>query len=296
LAFAWFLTVFNTIYQYLTKYRLTFGPSNQTNYFQMKTYIVLVPLLALFTATAYPLLAQSTGEISYEVVRKIDPSGMRIMINGEQIKPGDPNFPADIPDTRTYGQKALFSGQYVKENRDEQNAGVRIMVSGTGAGGAPQTTNLGRPFEEQVFVDLTNQKRITLLTVGKEKEAKTYRADTPIKRSGDWQLTDQTRKIAGYTCRKATVPFRKETYTVWFTTDLPITYSPIPDLTPETGVVLLIESSREQFKVMKVNTKSVAASEVAPKAVAQTVAMEQLIELRQKAMADFQQQLMMGER
>ncbi|MVM40272.1 GLPGLI family protein [Spirosoma sp. HMF3257] len=263
----------------------------------MKTHSILALLLSLLLAAARPVLAQPSGQITYEAVRKVDLSAMRIVINGEQIKPGDPNFPADIPDTRTFGQKVMFADNYAKESRDEQNVVVRMVggSGGPGGGGAPpRSTNFGRPFDEKLFVDLANQKTVTLLTVGKDKEAKTYRAEAPIQRATNWQLTDQTKKIAGYTCRKATVPFKKETYTVWFTTELPITYSPVRELTPESGVALLIESSREQFRATKVNLSAVDAKDVQPPQ-AQTVTPEQLADLRQKAMADFQQQIMMGE-
>ncbi|GAB4021196.1 GLPGLI family protein [Spirosoma koreense] len=262
----------------------------------MNTSIMAAFLSALLLAASRPALAQASGQITYEVARKVDPSAMHIVINGEPVKPGDPNFPTDIPDTRTFGQKVVYADKYARENRDEQNAVVRMTVQGPGGGGVPRNTNMGRPFEEQVFVDLANQKTITLLTVGKDKDAKTYQAEKPIQRASGWQLTDQTRKIAGYTCRKATVPFRKETYTVWFTTELPITYSPIRELTPETGVVLLVESSREQFRATKVSPSAIDPGDVKPATTAQTVSVEQLADLRQKAIADFQQQLMMGER
>ncbi|QMW01767.1 GLPGLI family protein [Spirosoma foliorum] len=262
----------------------------------MKTHVILTIILAVLLAATRPVLAQITGLISYEAARKVDLSAIRIVINGEQIKPGDPNFPTDIPDTRTFGQKVTFTDKYAKETRDEQGITIRAVGPGGPGGGPPRNTNFGRPFEEKIFVDLANQKTVTLLTVGKDKDAKTYRADAPIQRVSGWQLTDQTRKIAGYTCRKATVPFKNETYTVWFTTELPITYSPIRELTPETGVALLIESSREQFKATKVNLSAINAKEVQPTAEAQAVTPEQLADLRQKATADFQQQIMMGER
>ncbi|QIP15906.1 GLPGLI family protein [Spirosoma aureum] len=266
----------------------------------MKTYSILATILSLLATMSRPALAQTvsaaqwSGQITYEVVRKVDPNSMRIIINGEQVKPGDPNFPADIPDTRTFSQKLLVAGNFAKVNRDEEGMVVRVGLGGGGA--APQTTNMGRPFEEQVFLDLNGQKAITILTIGKDKEAKNYRAETPLQRASDWQLTDQTKKIAGFTCRKATIPFRKETYTVWFTTELPFTYSPIQELTPEAGAVLLIESSREQFRATKVSTSAVDAKDVQPVTTAETVTAAQLADLRQKAAADFRQQLMMGER
>lgn len=260
----------------------------------MKLQTILA--VSLQFAVVSPAFAQQSGQITYEVVRKIDPSGMRIMINGEQVKPGDPNFPADIPDTRTFGQKILFTGNFVKENRDDQNTMIRTMVQDPGMGRAPQTSEMGKPFEEQVFVDLSASKLITLLTVGKGEQAQIYKSELPLKRAEGWQLTDQTRKIAGYLCRKATLPLKKENYSVWFTTDLPLNYSPIHELTPEKGVVLLIESSREQIRATKVNLSAVAEKDVEPPAKAQTATPQQLADLREKAMADFRQQLMMQER
>ncbi|GAB3992883.1 hypothetical protein GCM10028807_26750 [Spirosoma daeguense] len=257
---------------------------------------VVVNCVAAFLAT-YPIIAQTvattwSGQITYEGVRKVDPSQMRIVINGEQVKPGDPNFPTDIPDTRMFGQKVLINGTYAKESRDEQAAVVRVR----GDGGPAQTRNFPRPFSEQVFVDLKDQKKVTLLTVGKDADAKTYQADAPIKRVSGWQLTNQTKKIAGYTCQKATVPFNKETYTVWITNELPITYSPIHELTPETGTVLLIEGSKEQFKATKIDTTTTDVQAARPDIKAQAVTPEQLADLRQKAITDFQQQIQQNER
>ncbi|MBD2700577.1 GLPGLI family protein [Spirosoma sp. BT702] len=263
----------------------------------MKTILCVVANCLVALLITHPIVAQTaattwSGQISYEGVRKVDPSQMRIVINGEQVKPGDPNFPTDIPDTRSFGQKTLINGTFAKESRDDQATVVRVR----GDGGVPQTRNLPRPFTEQIFVDLQGQKKVTLLTVGKDAEAKTYQAEVPLQRVSGWQLTDQTKKIAGYTCRKATVPYKKETYTVWVTTEIPVTYSPIHELTPETGTVLLIEGSKEQFKATKVDTTSPDASAVKPNAQAQTVTPEQLADLRQKAITDFQQQLQLNER
>ncbi|MCE6991002.1 hypothetical protein [Dyadobacter sp. CY323] len=257
----------------------------------MKIQAIIVSLLLVAIVESY---GQSSGQINYEVVRKVDPAGIRIMINGEQVKPGDPNFPADIPDTRTFGQKVLFTPNFVRENRDEQNAVVRRTVA-DGNSAAPQNTNMGRPFEEQVFVDVVGQKVISLLTVGKDKDAKTYKSESPIQRISGWQPTDQTKKIAGYTCKKSTVEFKKETYSVWVTTELPLTYSPIPDLTPEKGVALLIEGSREQFKATKVTLENIDPKSVQPDAQAETVPKEKLADIREKALADFRQKMMMGE-
>ncbi len=247
-------------------------------------------LLAALWLAAGQAYAQFSGQISYEIIRKIDPSSLRMLINGEPVKPGDPNFPTDIPDSRTYGQKSLFSGNYVKEVLDNQNTIVQRVSRD---GGPPRTANLGRPFNEYKCVDLAGQKSITFLTIGEGTEAKTYQSESPIQRISGWQFSDQTKKIAGYQCKKATITFNNEPYAIWFTEELPATYSPVHELTPEKGVVLLIEGSREQFKASKVQPRAVNAKEVEPRTDVEQVSREELTDLREKAMADFRQQRMM---
>lgn len=264
----------------------------------MKPLIRRIFSLLTVLSVAGPLLAQNpsgsdwAGQISYEGVRSIDPSSMRININGEDIKPGDPRFPTGIPDARMFGLKTQIANHYAKEIRDEKNTVIHIQ----GDNGPVQTHTVLRPFTEQVYVDLNGLKKVTVLTVGKDAEAKTYQAEAPLQRASGWEFSNQTKKIAGYTCRKAKIPYKKETYTVWITNELPFTYSPIHELTPDNGVVLLIEGSREQFKATKVDASGPDASSVMPTAKAQTVTPEQLTDLRQKALADFQQKLMINER
>lgn len=242
--------------------------------------------------------AQSTsGRISYEAIVKIDLSQMRININGQDIKPGDPNFPADIPDTRSFELKTSFSGNYAKEEQEGGGGAVMIRRSfgagGPAEGSPSETRRIEAPFKEKTYLDLANQKVVNVLTVGKDAEAKNYRAETPFKKPVDWQVTDQTKKISGYVCQKALVPYKKETYTIWYTTELPFTYSPVRDLMPEKGVVLMIESNKEVYKATKVDLKAtVSEGDVAPTANAKVVSADELKELRQKAIADFRARMM----
>lgn len=234
--------------------------------------------------------AQFSGQINYEVIRRIDPSQLRMVINGEPVKPGDPNFPTDLPSSRTSGLKSLFRGKYVKEVSDDQNTVVQRVSRD---GGPPKTTNLGRPFDEYKFVDIASRKAITFLTIGKGPEAETYRSESPIERVAGWQLTGQTKKIAGYQCKKAVVNFKNEPYSIWFTEDLNATYSPVHELTPGKGVVLLIEGSREQFRATKVQAGAVNAAEAEPQPGGRQVSRDELTAIREKTLADFRQQKMM---
>ncbi|KAA0993487.1 hypothetical protein [Dyadobacter aurulentus] len=246
-------------------------------------------LLAALWLASGQAFAQFSGQISYEIVRKIDPSQLKMVINGERIKPGDPNFPTDIPDSRTFGQKSLFAGNYVREVLDDQNT---IVSRVSPDGGPPRTTNLGRPFDEYKCLDLAGKKVITFLSM-KGPDAKTYKSESAIEPVSGWQLTGQSKKIAGYPCKKAIVKFKNEPYAVWITEELPGTYSPVHELTPEKGMVLLIEGAREQIRATKVQPRMVNPADVEPQAGAQQISKEELNEIREKVLADFRQQKMM---
>jgi GLPGLI family protein len=257
----------------------------------MKALLSSLLVLLLSTSlhsTASAQSAPTSGRIQYEVAQRVDPSQMRIVINGEVIKPGSPEFPTDIPDTRSFGMTLSFAGPYAKEER--QNMAMRIISGGPGT--VPQTTNMGRPFEEAVYVDMNSRSYATVVGLKDGDATTTYRTDAPFVKPEGWQETNQTKKIAGYTCRKATVPFQKETYTVWYTTELPFTYSPIRELLPTQGVVLALESPKEQYKATKVDLKAVPEAEVRPAAGAKLVSTDQLRDLREKARANFRQRLM----
>ncbi|SFQ02069.1 GLPGLI family protein [Hymenobacter arizonensis] len=242
-------------------------------------------------------LAQTSGRINYEATQRVDLSQVRIIVNGQAIKPGSPEFPTDIPETRSFGLTLTFAGTAAKEQREGGGMTMRtVSMNSTGdsPASAPQVTNFARPFEEATYLDLANRTTTTVLTVKKDDNPTTYRSDAPISAPINWTVTSKTKKIAGYTCRKATVPYKKETYTVWFTTDLPFTYSPVRDLTPEKGVVLALESEQEQYRATKLDLKAVPQAEVQPNSTAQKVTAAEMKDAREKALADFRQKMMEG--
>lgn len=251
-----------------------------------KTLALTCPFGLLLAGAA---AAQTSGRIRYEVTQRIDPSQLHIVINGQVAKPGSPDFPtADIPDSRTFGMSLAFAGNYAREQRE--GGAMRTLVGGPNA--APQNSVVKRPFEETTYLDLAGRATTTVLTVKKDAATTAYRSDAPYLAPTGWTMTGQTKKIAGYTCRKATAPFRKETYTVWVTTELPFTYSPVRELMPDRGVVLALEGEREQYQATKIDPKPVPEAEVRPTQTAQIVTPAELKDLREKAQADFRQRLM----
>lgn len=233
-----------------------------------------------------------SGKIHYEGMQKIDQSQMRIVINGETVQPGSPNFPADLPEVRSFAQTLTFDSRLGKEERESGNVMVRVVSDGPPGGPERrQRTDLGRPFEELTYFDFASRQVIRMLGVKDGDKTNWYRSASAMSQAAGWQDTDKTKKIAGLTCRKATVPHKNETYTVWYTTDLPFTYSPIAALTPASGVILEIEGPRESFKATKIDTKA-DVSALKPAENAEAVSTEQLNDLRQKALADFRAKMM----
>ncbi len=71
-----------------------------------------------------------------------------------------------------------------------------------------------------------------------------------------WKLHNERKKIGDYTCQKATAPFRGREYTVWFTTEIPISHGPwklrgLPGLILEASEA----SGKYVFKATKFNMK-----------------------------------------
>ena len=266
-------------------------------------------IFTLLTAVVSVMLlygqAPVSGKITYEGIRQIDRSQMRMVINGQEVRPGSPgapDAPEGSPEVMSFTQKLVFAGTMAKEERDRPQGMMMRRTEGSpdGAGGAgapsggdrPRTTRMAPPFDQQTYLDLANRQRIDVLTVKKDSMTQVYRSEKPMPAATDWQTTSKTKKIAGYTCQKATATRRKQTYTVWYTTELPFTYSPVADLTPPKGVVLQIESDTESFKATGVSTEAVAESSVQPPTAAKVISAEEMDEMRRKGMADFRQKMM----
>ncbi len=77
------------------------------------------------------------------------------------------------------------------------------------------------------------------------------------------EKSDETRKIAGFDCKKAVVTGRNgQKTTIWYTTELPFKASPMPALWTE-GVVLGLETDRMKYFATSIEYSKVKDSEVA---------------------------------
>jgi hypothetical protein len=277
----------------------------------------LCPVLAQVTAPA-------SGKITYEVTRPFNRAQVQIMVNGQTVRPGgtlpDGRQLPELPDVITYGQTLTFANGLAREQQDRPNRNTFMRVEGSRDGAGPggerspggngpgtdgpgnnglpadptRARQLRRPVENQTYLDGLNRQRIEVMTVRKDSATTDmYRTDVPLPAPpAEWKDTDKTRKIAGFTCRKATCTLKAVTYTVWYTTDLPFTYSPQAELTPAAGVVLQIESDESSYKATRFDAQPVAVADVTPPAGAKPVTPAELDEIRKKATAEFRQRML----
>lgn len=238
----------------------------------------------------------AAGRLHYEGMRRLDMDKTKITmvtVNGQQVNPEDLGTTIQLPESIETGKELIFSGSFAKE---EWGLGFLARKAAGKANqlGAPTPLPKGVsiPFLETKYLNLSARTTTivtTLTSTNTEYVAPAQPVPTP---PAGWQDFPQTKKIAGYLCHKVTVPFKKETYTLWVTTELPFAYSPVRELTPSKGVVLALSSDQEEYTATKLIAEPVADADVRPSPAAKPVTEADLKELRAKAQADQRQHLM----
>jgi hypothetical protein len=253
----------------------------------------------LMIAATIPVFAQKSGVITYEVTARMERGGGFNRGGG-----GDDN--AQVPDVVTFNQTFTFNdnvGKLTTERPDfggqrrqrpdgdtarrRGNRGPGGPNAQGGPGGRPggrmgMGMGMGMGFGGQ-YVDLANKKYEQVFsTFGDDK--KLYYTEEDFVYTTNSKSSDKTRKIAGYTCKRATVQLKDDTYTVWYTTDLPFSFSPINGLLPEQhAVVLAAEGGRRAFTAKSVELKPVSDDLTIP-AGAEKVSQEKMREIRKEQM------------
>lgn len=267
--------------------------------------LLLVMLLTGLCQLAQAQTASTapSGKITYEGLRRVDMSRIRMSVNGQEVRPGSGDVPEGMPDVISFTQKLLFAGSYAKEERDRPQNPMRQNRAGDANSSPDGASANGRPIggpgmgmmrmnDQETYLDMANRQRISIMTVRRDSATQRYRTERPFPKAEGWETSDKTKKIAGYVCHKATVTRRNAPYTIWYTTDLPFTYSPIADLTPDKGVVLQIESDDESYKASAVSLEPIDAASLQPPSDVKTISPEEMEQIRRKQMADFRQRMM----
>jgi hypothetical protein len=245
--------------------------------------------VALVAFSGMTAIAQdkNTGVIEYEVNAKMPQRGGAEGDGDEQVITFNQHFffaggkgklETERPD---FGGRGFGGGRPGGAQGGDGNGGGNR--GGRGGGGGRMRGNFGGG-----YVDLTGSKYLQVFSKP-DDSTKTYYAEEAYTPAKDAKLGDKTKKIAGYNCKKATVTVRNEEYTVWYTQDLPFSYSPINGLLPDgKGVVLSAEGSRRSFTATKVDFKPVTTNISLP-ANAEKVTEDQLRDMRREAMQKFRE-------
>lgn len=245
---------------------------------------------------APPATAQTApptaGRLRYEATRRVEANQVKITSvtqNGQPVDMSAADLKLLLPETTSFVKTLVFSGGYAKEERE--HAGFVVGAGATGAKAPASPPGVRVSSTDTQYLNLAERTVATVTTIAETQ----YQAPTrpvPTPPAGWQELPQQTRRIAGYLCHKATVPYRKETYTLWVTTELPFTYSPVRELTPERGVVLALSSDQEEYTATKLTPEPVAEAAVRPSPQARPVSEAELKELRARASADLHQRMM----
>lgn len=108
--------------------------------------------------------------------------------------------------------------------------------------------------------------------------------------ASDVQLTDETKEIIGFKCKKAVVKDKVGNETVfWYTTDLPIKASPMPGIWTE-GLVLGIENDRMKYFATSIDYLKVGDKEFALPKKAKLITQDEY----KKKMDEFRSKIQQG--
>ncbi len=169
----------------------------------------------------HPATAQTTvptaGRLRYEMTQRVDRDKVKITMldpNGQEIKTDGPGSTVELPTSMSAVKSLVFSGQYAREEQPQgvQMAGGNInMVPDKSPAAAVRP--MPAPVTEAQYFDFAAHTVTAVTTIGGTAYALPPQP-VPAPPAG-WRALPQTKKIAGYLCHRATVPFKKETYTLW---------------------------------------------------------------------------------
>ncbi len=125
---------------------------------------------------------------------------------------------------------------------------------------------------------LTQQKDSAVTGVWYSEEA--YKPAAEIRTSG------KTKTIAGFRCQRATANMGEESFVIWYTTEIPMLFSPVNGVWPPQGVILALESSKRSYTAKKVELKTITDAPVLP-ATAEKLTAAQLKDKQRSIMEAF---------
>jgi hypothetical protein len=209
--------------------------------FSLSIPALLISAVALAQTPAkqmpVPTPADSTDGvlIQYDITRKVDGQNIRVVVVTEGSNGSEG---AGISAT---GVDLTEPQMPMPKMPDNGGPGMeRIIV---------------KPVKETFSMDFSQRTMTRAMTSEHDPEHKTYVNTVPLTTPTDWKADKKTKKVAGYDCKRATCTVDEEEFTVWYTTDLPGTFSPLSKVfPPSAGVVLALESDEQAFAATTVQT------------------------------------------
>ncbi len=199
---------------------------------------------------------------------------------------GGQNVTMNIPSIITLNQTLFFTPSMGRASQPmPANMPMRQTAGGQG------TFQFRQPFTELTFIDFGNHKYINCLKANfGEDTLNYYVTDKPFADSLVLEAGKKTKKILGYECKQATVRWKDSKYTVWYTEDLEFTYSPMPQIVPESGVVLMIDSEEEKYMAKEIVLEEIDIAEVMLPNPLKPVALEEYNDIKRNTMQQMRQQ------
>lgn len=238
------------------------------------------------------------GMLEYEATIRIDV---------ESIRQTNPEVAANIPDVFNYTEKLYVNGNWGKVER------VFPFMTMGGRLNPQQQQRIAsqvRRFSPETFWNFSEKRIYGVTALPKDSvNVERYMVENPIIFTENLKKDEKkTKKILGYTCKKATLKTEDDTYTIWYTTELGFTYSPLaqnfstqrwgggrnnrmsqlnklPTIIIENAVIMAVEGTDIGFEVKKISKDEV--QDIALPADAQKVTNEELAEIIQKRRENF---------
>jgi GLPGLI family protein len=251
-----------------------------------------IALFLLLVFIAMQSFAQtSSGKIVYAHSEKFDPSRMKMVTitSGGGSEADAPPPPPTIDDERTL----IFGGGFAKYESKQGGATMIKMNMEIGSGGSKEEKKeeikMKSPFESRTFFNMNKKSKIQMLIVKDESKGteEAVFTETPFATPEGIEYTNKTKKISGFECKKAILKAKEGKVTIWYTTEIPYTFSPVEKYTPKEGFVLEIESDDVSYKATKYENTPVKAEELIMPGGAKKVTQDEFNQKRKEALENF---------
>ena len=245
--------------------------------------------VVLFFSALYlcALKAQTTsGSIVYSHSEKIDPSKMKVItIN----RGGGDDVAHPLPTTVDDERTLIFGGGFGKFKGNRGSGLVKISMDGAGRKENREEMKIKMPFDSRTFFNMNKGTKIQLLTIRDEEKGteEAFFTETPSISPENMEYSEKTKEIAGFKCKKATIKEKDGKVTLWYTLDIPYTFSPVEKYTPKEGFVLELEADDVYYKAEKFENTPVKAEDLILPGGAQKVTKEVYDAKRKEAMEKF---------